>query len=327
MATFSKPTVVPNWATTSANIAVPSAGKRNDGWLSTEIPASDIENWNKRTQGEWLEWIDERFADGATDDELVILSPATTAEMLKLSNAIAKWSSAAGIEWESVAGIFTAGRSVTDGINLKGIGATKDIEFDGTLNRMSYNVTTDLWSIFNNSATASLTVDQTTITAKKAVTAELGVTASVNQNVVVSGTGQFKHGSRTKVFPASGGRQDLGETNQWTYDATSGSMDAAGASGNLSVPIHLDAGKRILSMTFRIFGGDTSVKTGFLHRENAFGVKTAQASATDASSGSTTIVISSINYTVLSNESLWATLGAKHVNDRWQFVAVEYDEP
>lgn len=182
MAIFTKPTVVPNWATTSGNIAVPSAGKRNLGWVNKEEPASDIENWNKRTQGEWLEWIDERFADGATADELVILSPATTDEMLKLSNAIAKWTSAAGIEWVSVAGIFTAGRSVTDGINLKGIGNVKDIEFDGTLNRISYDVSTDILSIFNDSATASLIVSKTLFSVKK----DFDVTISSNKEFVVA---------------------------------------------------------------------------------------------------------------------------------------------
>lgn len=257
MATFSKPTIVPNWGTTTGNIAVPSAGKRNDGWLTNELPASDIENWNKRTTGEWLEWIDERFADGATANELVILSPATAAEMLKLSNAIAKWSSAAGIEWESVAGIFTAGRSVTNGINLKGIGNVKDIEFDGTLNRMSYDVSTDIWSLFNNSATASVIVSETAISLKKPVTLD------VNDDVAISGTGRFVHGDQIIPIHASGGRGD------GSYNLAKDGVDLD-AGEIWAIPVNLPIGAHLSSITYKAFGSGTSNDMSFRLQRGTF---------------------------------------------------------
>lgn len=78
MATYSKPTTIPRWATTSSNIVEPSEGKKDDGWGINEIPPSSYENWRTKSVGEWCAWIDERFDDGTTDDILEILYPGTS---------------------------------------------------------------------------------------------------------------------------------------------------------------------------------------------------------------------------------------------------------
>lgn len=318
MATFSKPTTVPNWATTSLNVSVPSAGKRNDGWLSTEVPASDIENWNKRTQGEWLEWIDERFADGATADELVIRSPATTDEMLKLSNAIAKWSSAAGIEWESVAGIFTAGRSVTNGINLKGIGNVKDIEFDGTLNRMSYDVSTNIWSLFNNSATASLTVSETVITAKKALTLDVDLSATV------SGTGRYKHG---EVGLNIGAQNVVAADTAGAYNPATAEYDVAFSGQNFDIPIVLDVGKRIKAGTL-FFGSSTADTKRFsLMRKIRNGSPAEIDFDTSVVNGDGNIALSGITETITFETVYFWRFNSGDASDQIHQVEMIYDHP
>lgn len=238
MATFTKPTVVPNWATTSGNVSIPSAGKRNAGWASTEIPASDIENWNKRTTGEWLEWINERFGDGISADELSIISPFSLSEMMSISEDLWKWTSAAGIELNAVAGIFTIGRSITNGINLKGVGNLKEIEFDGTLNRMSYDISTDVWSLYNDSATASMKVSKTTISLDLPVLVTISATKEFS---VVSGRVTAGPTSSDGIhLKGAGNLKEIefnGTLNRMSYDITTDTWSLYNNSATASMTV------------------------------------------------------------------------------------------
>jgi len=75
MATYTKPTDIPRWADTSGNVVEPSEAKKDAGWVFEEIPPSSYENWKEKLNGEWWKWIDERFSDGASADELRSLFP------------------------------------------------------------------------------------------------------------------------------------------------------------------------------------------------------------------------------------------------------------
>jgi hypothetical protein len=73
MATYTKPTTVPEWAVTGTRTE-PSAGKKNTGWIFEESPPYDFFNWLQGISGDWFNWINERLGDGTTADELRILS-------------------------------------------------------------------------------------------------------------------------------------------------------------------------------------------------------------------------------------------------------------
>lgn len=60
---ISKPTKLPEWASTTANVVEPSEGKKDDGWLVNEIPPSSYENWRAKTNWQWWQWWDEKVDD------------------------------------------------------------------------------------------------------------------------------------------------------------------------------------------------------------------------------------------------------------------------
>ena len=82
-ATYSKPTTIPRWADTSGNVVEPSSGKKDAGWLVDETGISSWENWRAKLLGNWIKWLDERFADGSTKDFFVINHPGSGSKRLE----------------------------------------------------------------------------------------------------------------------------------------------------------------------------------------------------------------------------------------------------
>ena len=70
MATYSKPAKVPRWNDNLTNNIEPPEGKKDVGWLFEEVHPSTFENWRTQLNGQWWKWMDERWADGATNDIL-----------------------------------------------------------------------------------------------------------------------------------------------------------------------------------------------------------------------------------------------------------------
>jgi len=54
-----RPTQLPEWDTSGANILEPSAGKKAAGWLAGERPPSGWWNWWQRLVYDWVKWIDD----------------------------------------------------------------------------------------------------------------------------------------------------------------------------------------------------------------------------------------------------------------------------
>lgn len=65
---YTKPTTIPKWADTSTNISEPSEGEKNAGWVVGQVHPSSYENWKSKSVGDWIKWLNERFADGGTID-------------------------------------------------------------------------------------------------------------------------------------------------------------------------------------------------------------------------------------------------------------------
>ncbi len=81
MATYSKPAKVPRWADTSSNLVEPIEGKKDEGWLYEEEHISSWENWRTNLIGLWFKWLDERLADGVSNDQLVIQFSSTSGKI------------------------------------------------------------------------------------------------------------------------------------------------------------------------------------------------------------------------------------------------------
>lgn len=76
-----KPTVIPEWARTTAHLTTPTEAKKDLGWEYEEDPSSAIDNWRTKAVGQWCRWISERFDDGASSDDLEILHPGSGKEV------------------------------------------------------------------------------------------------------------------------------------------------------------------------------------------------------------------------------------------------------
>jgi hypothetical protein len=74
-ATYTKPTTLPRWADDEINNLEPSEGKKDEGWVFEEAPASNYENWRAQLTGQWFKWLDERLDDGADENTLIINDP------------------------------------------------------------------------------------------------------------------------------------------------------------------------------------------------------------------------------------------------------------
>jgi hypothetical protein len=86
---IAKPTKLPEWAETSANVVEPSEGKKDDGWLVDEIPPSSYENWVQRQNFYWWRWWDEKLTEGSTDEDLILNGAVQISTSgLALTNAI-----------------------------------------------------------------------------------------------------------------------------------------------------------------------------------------------------------------------------------------------
>jgi hypothetical protein len=153
------------------------------------------------------------------------------------------------------------------------------------------------------------------------ITATTGVTAAANQHVTVSGTGDFKHGDKPLVIPASAGSAP---SSSGATLAIGGFRWVAAALGDkVSFPISLPTGKRILSVdiAFTRVGGTLTFD---LRKAAVPGGSVASIASTTVNSGtsSTTATLSTVNYDVLSTEQYQLEFTAGATNDDVRAVIV-----
>lgn len=180
----------------------------------------------------------------------------------------------------------------------------------------------------NSTVTGTLAVSAgvsaTTVTASGVVTANAGVTAGTNQNVTVSGTGDFKHGDRVLQLP---GCAATPSTN-WTI--ASGKATSSG-SGNIPVSLPLKQGDRLKSITFKRSGnGTVDMQADILKQTSVVG--------SDSSIGATTVnnVASGDNDTTVtvtspaalaSGECEYLNVFASEAGLSFGVVRITYDRP
>ena len=374
MATFSKPTIVPNWATTTGNIAVPSAGRRNDGWLTNEKPPSDIENWNKRTTGEWLEWIDERLDDG--------LGVASTGDI----TAIVAADLVVGVDTDTFVLDDGTNPAVTftfddDGSHSE-TSTDRSIDHTGTESALamrdlivtvvnaaptlditaSPGVAIEIVSLVNDAigTAGNVTITETVGDAGflvsgmsgglelndvlevivgafslpgvldltgKDILLRLSVNLDVDKNIVVSGTGGYKHGEFKQSFHSS----SIIQTSDISFSLTNYDVIIGATTTKAVMPITLPTGKRITRVRFKAFGGDGNSKAFSLQYTTAANsTPTVVQTQNNSFSGAATFQMSIPGFHVILPDRMYflqMISSSGSTTDRWTGAEVVFDEP
>ena len=163
-----KPTAVPNWASTTTNIVTPNAAKRDLGWAFGENPASSFENWRARTVGEWFGWLDERLGDNPNG--LRVLNPLDASQGFNINVASTVTMQAdRDIDWivngvremslDGVGDNLRVGNG-SDSIAFFGKGINKSLVYAGTaLKQFRWSDPSNEFSFFCNSASPQFRVN------------------------------------------------------------------------------------------------------------------------------------------------------------------------
>jgi len=97
-ATYTKPAKVPRWNDDLTNNTEPAEGYKDVGWAVDVTPPSSYENWRSNLVGQWLKWIDERFYDGATKDDVAFRDPGNAATAFEILSSTARVAMASGYD-------------------------------------------------------------------------------------------------------------------------------------------------------------------------------------------------------------------------------------
>lgn len=148
-------------------------------------------------------------------------------------------------------------------------------------------------------------------TVSQLITAGAGLTASANQHITVSGTGSFKHGTKTMSVPFS---EAVGSTIA-VYDVSNGAQTSAGSVG-IFLAIRLDVGKRITAVRAFVVDnatGTTKLQASLVSNVAATGTGTIIASSALSSgagarqtlsvTGLTTTIVTGTTYSVFIQNS------------------------
>ena len=148
-------------------------------------------------------------------------------------------------------------------------------------------------SLLQMSSAGVLTASNTVL----ALTATQGITCSVDQHVLVSGTGRFKHGNIERALPT------IGFVHSGTAAFTAGVVNfgTTANSSTVYIPVSFDVGQRVRSVSFvldNIAAGTAGTLTYTLLAAGGSVGSTATNSNADA-----TVTISGIDHTVLTATS------------------------
>jgi hypothetical protein len=164
------------------------------------------------------------------------------------------------------------------------------------------------------------------------LTASAGVTASVDQHITVSGTGRFKHGNMVMhLSPFGGFSNSATGTSSYGFSAAGSipTVIALVGSGDIwRQPIPLSEGHRIRSITFYYIRAGGTIGFSLVKTTLASGAG-ATVTSTTAGAGTsyTSITLSSIDYTVISTETVSLDFNSGAVGDRYAGATITYDLP
>lgn len=157
----------------------------------------------------------------------------------------------------------------------------------------------------------------------KQIAAGAGVLCSADQDVTISGTGQFRHGHRELSLPPF-----LGHFSDASWSVASGHyiVSTGSAIYNLGLPLH--EGDRIDSVYIKYYGDGVADLTAVLYRSDSLMglVSVANATIINPPAAWATATLS-INVTVLGQEGFVLTILANTANLRIGTITVYYSHP
>lgn len=140
------------------------------------------------------------------------------------------------------------------------------------------------WSntIANAVAMSSTLTVGSTLGVTGLITATAGLTAAVDQNITVSGTGEFKHGAMVKNVSPLIGNCLGGWPADFILIANASYVQSVGMAKGLSVPLPLEAGDRVTTVGYTIGGnaGGTGDFVITVYRYTALSVQTSLGTVT-----------------------------------------------
>lgn len=71
-----KPVEIPEWATSAVNVITPPAGKKTDGWVVTDVPPAEWQNWLHYWTEQWRAWAEAGLDDHETRIAAIENEPA-----------------------------------------------------------------------------------------------------------------------------------------------------------------------------------------------------------------------------------------------------------
>jgi hypothetical protein len=154
------------------------------------------------------------------------------------------------------------------------------------------------------------------------ITATAGATAAANQHITVSGTGRFKHGSRTMVIPTAA----AGAASSWPLSVPFAT--ASGAGQFLHWPVTIEAGKRISDVTIYYARAGGTLTFTFQRAPLPSGAAVTIASTTVSSgTSSTSVSLGALSETVSSTQQYYIFVESGAASDVLRAAAVTYEDP
>jgi hypothetical protein len=216
-----------------------------------------------------------------------------------------------------------------------------DLEFRNGANTltMSTLVTTDydiIWPATGPSAAGILQTDASgnisfSNTIPSLVTFSAGLTAAANQDITVSGTGEYKHGQLTKFVHVTDGMPAQHSSNFVAIDGSTFTADFTNTLGRWIFPINLKEGDRIVSVTVYMDGADASAKN--LDLRKGTNVSTSSntlvdnQSSTSSADTTMTITLGGGGVTIAAGEVFYAVFRPGASGDKILGLEVVYDRP
>lgn len=161
-----------------------------------------------------------------------------------------------------------------------------------------------------------------------AVTLNGGVATSfalaANQSITISGTGQYKHGSKQIVVPAS-----AAHSATMTFDSggTGNGWLATGANQKVYFPFAIQVGKRVVSIDIWYLRNSGTLTFNFNRVTLSSTSTTTISTTTDTSTSAVTSKsLSAINHTVLNTEQYLVQCVSGAAGDVFYAAVVTYDE-
>jgi hypothetical protein len=163
------------------------------------------------------------------------------------------------------------------------------------------------------------------------VECDAGLTMAVNQTIITSGTGDFKHGARDVTLGGSAFQAGNNfSTASISYDSSSNHWTMGVApNDNLGASVPLRSGDRIISLNWLFDkGGSASIMTLALKTRNGNTITTRD-TVNDSTSGVGFVFLAraAINYTIAGGDAVWLSVSSSNAAHRFAQCVISFDHP